>query len=122
MFLIAAIYNWIAGAFIIILSIFFLPLAISITEMEAPPSLVFLHSFLGLIIVFGIGFYLISMDIDKYYTIAIIGTIEKYVIVFIWTIYILIGEAGTFALSIIIGDFIFGCLFLEFLINRKKTL
>ena len=120
MFLIAAIYNWIAGVSIMILSIFFLPLTMSITEMEAPPTLVFVHSFLAFIIVFGIGFCLVSIDIDKYHAIAIIGVIEKYVAVLIWAIYIIIGEAGTFALSIIIGDFIFGCLFLEFLINRKK--
>jgi len=97
-----------------------MPIAASMFEMEVPPSLYFAHSFFVLVIIFGIGFYLVSVNIDKNHGIALMGVIGKYLVVLIYISYMAIGEAGIAGLPIIIGDFIFGCLFLEFLINHKK--
>ena len=94
--------------------------AASMFEIEVPPSLYFAHSFFVLVIIFGIGFYLVSVNIDKNHGIALIGVILKYMVVLIYISYLTIGEIGIAGLPILIGDFIFGCLFLEFLINYKK--
>lgn len=120
MFLIAGVYNVIVGIMFIVLTAFFLPLAVSMFEVEEPPSLYFAHSFFVLVAIFGIGFYLVSIDIDKNHGIALMGVILKYLMVLVYIIYMVKGEIGVIGSIIIIADFIFGCLFLEFLINHKK--
>lgn len=119
LFFIAAIYNLVVGLLFIALS----PLADSLLPMigmEVPPSLIFLHAFFGLASFFGIGFYIVAKNIDKNHGIVLLGTIGKLYVFTLFLIYFILGYTNFLPLPIAIGDLIFACLFIEFLISYKK--
>ena len=119
LFLISAIWNLIVGLVFIVLS----PLADSLTTMfgmEVLPSLVFYHSFFGIVAVFGIGYYLVARDITKNHGIVVLGTITKLYVFILYLIYFILGYSNFLPILFVIVDLIFACLFVEFLISFKK--
>ena len=119
LFLIGAIWNLILGLLFIALS----PLADSIFPMfgmEVPPSLLFLQSFFGVVVVFGIGYYLVSRNINKNHGIVLLGILTKLYVFILFLAYFIIGDSNFLSVVPAIGDLIFACLFVEFLIRFKK--
>jgi len=119
LFIIGAIFNWIMGFSFIFLSIFD-PAIFEEFGTSYPPTLFFLHSLLVLIITFGIGYFIVGMDINKDQGCVILGIVSKMLFFMMCVIYFLIGDL--LMIIAILGslDFIFACLFIEFLINFKK--
>jgi len=76
MFLSGAIWNWVLG-----LVNYFGPIFITdsfvMFGVAEPPSLIFYHLFFGIATIFGIGFYLVSTDLEQYHGIILIGAIGK---------------------------------------------
>jgi hypothetical protein len=119
MFLIGAIWNWIVGLIFILVSPFAVTL-FPLFEMAVPPSLIFYHAFFGFVVVFGIGYYLVSRDINNNHAVVILGVFGKFFVFVLFVIYFILGDYNFAPVLFVIVDFIFGCLFLEFLINFKK--
>ncbi|MFX1298933.1 MAG: hypothetical protein ACFFD2_29255, partial [Promethearchaeota archaeon] len=120
LFIIGAIWNWMVAISLFLMSIFMLELTASIFGIVVPPSLVWFHIVVGLIFLFGIGYYIVGRDISKNRGIVIIGSIEKFLFFIILLIYFFLGHLNIFAVLLVIVDFGFGCLFLEFLINNQN--
>jgi hypothetical protein len=119
MCLLAALWNIGASLLFLILSI--IDKSIFLTMgMQIPPSLFFLHVFIFLVISFGIGYILVSRDINKNHGVVIIGIIGKISFFICALIYMLLGDANFLLVVLGIVDIFFVCLFIEFLINFKK--
>ncbi len=119
LFLIGAIWNLVVGFLFIALS----PLADSVFPlfgMESPTSLVFFQGFFGLTSLFGIGYYLVSRNIEKNHGIILLGVIGKFYLFILFLIYFIIGASNFLPVATVIVDLVFGCLFVEFLISIRK--
>lgn len=119
LFIIGAIFNWFMGVRFILTSILY-PEIFEEFGTSYPPTLFFLHSLLVLIITFGIGYFIVGMAITKNHGCVILGIVSKMLFFMMCVIYFLIGDL--LMIIAILGslDFIFACLFIEFLINFKK--
>ncbi|MFX0139772.1 MAG: hypothetical protein ACFFDN_39395 [Candidatus Hodarchaeota archaeon] len=119
MFLIGAIWNLVIGLMFIALSPL-VDILVPMFGMEVPPSLIFYHSFFGIVTVFGIGYYLVARDITKNHGIVMLGTIMKFYAFVLYLIYFILGYSNFLPILFVIVDLIFACLFVEFFISFKK--
>ena len=113
LFLIGAIWNWGAGAIFLILTIF-IPSSIELFGAKIPPTFIWFHIIIALVLLFGLFFFMTSRNLEKYHDIVIFFVFEKFIFFFIPLIYFLVGDINFLALTIFIVDLIFGCLYLEF--------
>lgn len=121
MYTIAAIWNWILAVSFLILpriDIGFFSLA---GPMDPPNTLLWFDSFFGFVFLFGLGYYFISKSTTENHDLIKIVIIEKFWVFIITLYYFLILEASMLALGIVIGDLLFGILFIEDLIAIRKT-
>ncbi|NVM27243.1 MAG: hypothetical protein HWN65_00265 [Candidatus Helarchaeota archaeon] len=122
LFLIGAIWNWIVAISLLLLSIFMLDVAALIFEMAIPPSLIWFHVVVGIVFIFGVGYYLISRDLNKNHGIVVLGVFEKYFFFLTLLVYFILGDINIYAVLFGAVDFVFGCLFIEFLIKFKNKM
>ncbi len=120
MHFVAALWNIGAGLPILIASMFTEAL-FPIFGMSVPNNLMWLQFSLSIIIVWGIGYYLVSRNISRNHWILILGILVKAAYFFIGLIYLMSGEVNFLFLSTGIVDLIFVALFIEFLMNYKKA-
>lgn len=120
MFLIAALWNWIlAVTFLLLPRIdinYFL-----LSGVEAPPTLLWFDSFMGLVFAFGIGFYIVSRSTKENHGLIEIAIFEKMWVFVVGLCYFLVGQASALLLIIVTGDLVFGLLFLEDLLAIRKA-
>ena len=120
MYLVADLWNW-------ILAVTFLTLPridihyFSLAGDTIPPTLLWFDCFMGLVFAFGIGFYLISLDMHKNHGLVMIAVFEKVWVFVIGLYYFLIAEASALVLAVVTGDLIFGLLFLEDLLAVRRS-
>jgi len=119
MFFSAAIWNWIVGLTLLMLS-FINPNILPLFGVDIPPSLVFMQMLFILVIVFGIGFFLVYQDLEKNKGIVIMSIFEKISFFVVFLIYFILGDVNFLVLLLNIIDLIFGILFIEFVINTKR--
>ena len=119
LFIFGGLYNLIVSTSFIITSIFLVSM-FSAYGVVVPPSMIWLQSALFLIIVFGIGYFIVSKDITKNHGIVIIGIIAKLGIFSIFLIYFIKVDLGILVLLLASVDIAFPILFIEFLLNFKK--
>ncbi len=119
LFLSAAIWNWIVGLTLLMLS-FINPNILPLFGVETPPSLVFMQMLFILVIVFGIGLFIVYQDLDKNKDIVIMSIIEKVSFFVVYLIYFIFGDVNFLVLLLNIIDLIFGILFIEFIVNTKR--
>jgi len=118
LFIIGAFFNWINALTFFFLSIFF-PQIFALFGIAFPPTLFFLHSLLALIFTYGIGYYIVGRDIDKNRGVVWLGVISKLLFFSFCVIYFLLGQIPFILVALGSGDFIFACLFIEFLIKHE---
>lgn len=117
LFIIGAIFNW-------TISFTFLVVSILVSDVfhlfgtSRPSTLFFLHSLLGLIFVYGIGYFIVGLDIDKNRGCVWLGVISKLTFFSFCVIYFLLGDLELVIVVLGSLDFIFACFFIEFLINH----
>jgi len=119
MFTIAALWNWTLAIVFLILP------RIDINNFyiagdTIPPTLLWFDSFMGLVFAFGIGFYLISLDIKANHGLIMTASFEKVWVFIIGLYYFLIAEASIWVVIVVLGDLIFGLLFMEDLRAIRK--
>ena len=80
-----------------------------------------LYNFQGAaILVFGIGYYIVSRDVSKNHGIVVIGIIGKLFFFVYYTYMYFITRATIVPFLAVIGDFIFSILFAYFLVQKRK--
>ncbi|MEJ2294022.1 MAG: hypothetical protein P8Y23_04570 [Candidatus Lokiarchaeota archaeon] len=119
LFIIGAFFNWIVSVSFFIGSIT-IPEIFTLFGTTVPPTLFFLHALLGLIFVYGIGYFIVGRDIHKNRGCVWLGIISKLCFFSFCIIYFILGDLAL--ILVIFGslDFIFACLFIEFIMNYKK--
>lgn len=120
LFKIGGIFNWLMAISFIALSLI-VPDVFELFGSPRPPTLFFLHSLLGLIFVYGIGYFIVGLDINKNRGCVWLGILSKLTFFSFCVIYFLTGDLEF--IIVILGslDFIFACLFIEFIINYKPN-
>lgn len=119
LFIIGGIFNW-------IMAISFFIGSVAIQEIftlfgtTEPPTLFFLHALLALIFVYGIGYVIVGLDIDENKGIVWLGILSKLSFFACCVLYFLIGDLDFIIVIFGSFDFIFACLFIEYIVNYKK--
>ena len=113
MFMIGSIWNLVLAIPILIMSFFINP-GLSIL------GLLYYQAFLWAVILFGIGYGAVGLNIDKNHLIIVLGVIGKILVFVYYLLYFLIGILDISYVIVGTGDFIFNILFIEFLVNYKK--
>jgi hypothetical protein len=74
----------------------------------------------SVVIIIGIGYLIVGLNIDQNHWIVLMGIIGKFLVFFFFTTQYIKGDIALLKLIIAIGDLIFAILFIEFLLNIKK--
>ena len=119
LFMVGALFNWIVSASFFIGSIG-IPEIFAVFGTTYPPTLFFLHALLGLIFVYGIGYFIVGKDIHKNRGCVWLGIISKLSFFTFCVIYFILGDLAFIIVLFGSFDFVFACLFIEYLINYKK--
>jgi len=120
LFLIAGIWNLAAGLICWLGSIIMPDFFFKMFAMPLPSSLFPFHAMFWFILVFGIGYIIVSRDITKNHGIITVGILGK-ILFFIDCIITLILKEANFMLAATgIVDLIFAVLFIKFLVKSKK--
>lgn len=116
MFFIGALWNWsVSLSFALGYKILF-----PLFGMVPPNYMVFFMMFLGLVFVYGIGYFWVSRDINKNHDIVRMGIIGK-LIVFVAMLWAWVdGELPVILMGAGIVDLIFTILFIKFLSTHKQ--
>jgi len=115
MFLIGAIWNWVATA-----PLFFgYKMILPLYGMELPRYPVFLLLFSGLCFVFGIGYYWVSRDLSRNHGIVRLGIAGKLLVFVALSWASLTGQIHLLWISAGIVDLVFALLFMQFLSTVK---
>jgi hypothetical protein len=118
-FLSGAIWNFfVAVIFILGMSLMLSTIAAQY-DMKIPPSLVFMHAFLAMVFIVGVGLFVVSRDLAKNHNIVIMFVIEKFLMFIIFLAHYFTGAYNFLLVIPTIVDLIYGILFLEFYINFK---
>jgi hypothetical protein len=120
LFLIAAIWNLLAGFSCWLGAVFMPDLFFGMFGMPLPVSLFPLHAMFWFIIAFGIGYLIVSRDVSKNHGIVLIGIIAKVLFFVDCLITLASKEADLLLLLTGIIDLIFAVLFTEFLLRMRK--
>lgn len=121
MFFIAAIWNWALAISFLILPRIDMAYFSFAGDVPAPPTLLWFDSFMGLVFVFGIGFYLVSRDVAKNHGLIAMASFEKVWVFVTGFYYFLIAQASLALVLFVSVDLLFGILFIEDLLAIRKT-
>jgi hypothetical protein len=119
LFKVGAVFNW-------IMAVSFLVGSLAVADIFAlfgttdPPTLFFLHALLGLIFVYGIGYYMVGQDITKNRGIVWLGVLSKLSFFSFCVTYFLLGDLSFIIVVFGSFDFFFACLFLEYIVKYEK--
>jgi hypothetical protein len=82
-------------------------------------ALIFFRFFMIAVILFGIGYYVVSRDLLANRAVVWLGLIAKLIIFFTFVYYYALGQASWFSVFGCSGDFAFSILFILFLFQTK---
>ena len=118
MLLAAALYNWVNSTIFIIASLA-MPDIFPMFGVVVPISNVWLHLALVFIFIFGIGYFMVSINLKENHGLIVIGAMAKVSFFLITLIYMVLEDVGI--LVVLLGgiDILFVCLFIEFLFKYE---
>ena len=119
-FLVAACYNILNGLIFIIISLLKDAAIFTTFGVPMPNSMIWLQLSLLLILILGLGYVIVAMDISQNHGLVIIGGISKVVFFIITLIYFGLSEVGIMVVLLGGVDILFVCLFTEFLLKYNK--
>jgi hypothetical protein len=82
-------------------------------------SVMFYKLLMGVIIIFGVGYFIVSRDLTLNRGIVWLGLVSKMILFFIFTYLFFEGKATILAFFTLIGDFIWSMFFIMFLWQTK---
>ena len=121
MFLAAAIWNWTLAIGFLALSridINYFPA----TGLTIPNTMLWFDSFMGLVFVFGIGFYIVSKNVKENHGLIQMACFEKVIVFIIPLMWFFLGQASILVVGFVTVDLIFGLLFIEDLMAIRKLI
>lgn len=117
-FFFGALWNFVMGGPLFIKSLF----------GDSPFSgaaLMYFQGFLCAVILFGIGYLIVGLDLNKNHAIVLLGAIGKIMVFIFFVVYYLKGQIKLYLVLVGTGDLIFAILFFMFLLQyqsaRKNT-
>ena len=117
LFLLAAFWNWVATALFFVA---WMPL-FSLIGMTPPASPIFLHLFLALAFVFGIGYFWVSRDLFGNLAVVRMGILGKGAVFALMAFYWIKGAIPFLLVTTGVVDLIFAVLFAEFLLGQRNN-
>ncbi|MHA1266832.1 MAG: hypothetical protein ACTSRS_16465 [Candidatus Helarchaeota archaeon] len=112
-FLLAALWNWAIGVpFVFIWKSMAINFGITV-----PNSPLWIELFCWLVVILGIGYFLVSRNIHKNHGVVFIGLLSKITVFLYFAYYLFIGEINVLLFLMSVVDFIFACIMIEFLIH-----
>ena len=117
LFIFAAIFNILSG----LMLLFGYNYIFQSNGYNVPFSLVWTIQFIGLIIIFGIGYLILGINPSKNRYIAFLGIIGKLYVFTVFLILTLLMFVPPIATMVTIIDVIFAIFFIEYLIFMKKN-
>ncbi|MFW9806341.1 MAG: hypothetical protein ACFFFK_06390 [Candidatus Thorarchaeota archaeon] len=120
-FLCAAFWNWILAIIFWVLPRIDMNYFLAV-GLEIPNSMLWFDSFMGLVFVFGIGFYIVSTNLKENHGLIIMACFEKTTVFIIPTLWFLFGQASLWVVLVAAGDLFFGLLFIEDLRAIRKLI
>jgi len=121
LFLIAGIWNLAAGIICWIGCVLMPDVFFRMFNMPLPSSLFPFHAMFWFIIAFGIGYIIVSRDINKNHGVILIGMLAKFLFFIDCIVTLTLKEANIMLIGTGIIDLIFAILFLDFLLKAKKV-
>ena len=115
LFVIAAIWN-VAFA---LGSLFLTRQFLEMFGLQTPNNLVWLQLFFALVLVFGLGYYWVSRDLNNNRAIVVLGIVGKSLVFLIFAYHWMVGDIPTLVALAGSGDLLFAALFLEFIFKYK---
>ena len=115
----AALWNWALAIGFLLLSRIDINLFLAF-GLDIPNTLLWFDSFMGLVFVFGIGFYIVSTNVKENHGLILMACFEKPIVFIIPLIWFFLGQASIWVVGFVTGDLIFGLLFMEDLMAIKK--
>jgi hypothetical protein len=119
LFLIGAVWNWIAALSFILITIIDKEQLEIVTDI-IPETLFWLQGFMGAVFVFGIGYYWVSTDFERNRDIVKMGIIAKALVFILVSAYFLMRDATLLGLIPGVIDLLFAVLFLETLARTES--
>ena len=119
MFLVAAIWNWVLAIGFLSLSRIDINLFLAF-GLDIPNTMLWFDSFMGMVFVFGIGFYIVSKNMNENHGLILMACFEKFIVFIIPTSWFILGQASIWVLGFVTVDLIFGLLFIEDLLAIRK--
>lgn len=119
LFIIGALWNLCAGTLFFVLS-FIGDIGFVLLDMQVPPSLFFFHVMALWVLVFGIGYLIVGLNIDKNHGIILLGIMAKLIFFLSAVIYVALGHANFLLVALGSVDLVFAILYIEFLIKSKN--
>ena len=116
LFFIAALWNWITSVLFFFTYEYFFP----VIGEKVPDSPLFLKQTLGLVFVFGLGYYWVSRDLSNT-AIVKMGAIGKIFVFITLLYYAIFGDHVWITVLPGVVDFIFALFFIQFLIYRSTS-
>lgn len=118
LFLVSAIWNF----FMVFIFLFGESTMRSMTGVGTPFDPLGKQLIGGLILVFGIGYYIVSRDISRNEGIVLLGIIGKVMVVVLFTVHAALGNISFLLAAPTIVDLLFAVLFAEFLLRGRPAL
>ncbi len=82
-------------------------------------SLMYYQGFLMFVLVFGVGYLMMSQDLENNHLTILLAAIAKALAFLLFLVYYFSGDLPLYQMLFGVGDLIFSILFIEFLINYK---
>ena len=119
MFIAAAIWNWALAIGFFALSRIDVNLFLAF-GLDIPNTMLWFDSFMGMVFVFGIGFYILSTNMRENHGLILMACFEKVIVFIIPLIWFFLGQASIWVVGFVTVDLIFGLLFIEDLMTIRK--
>jgi len=121
LFLVGGVWNIVVSLSLGMLALL-VPSAWELFGMTVPPTLFFFNMMIGFVFVFGIGYIVVSRNINENHAIVILGGVIAKLMVFAGcAVTVSLGQAKAIMLVIGTVDLLFAILFVEFLNSVRKV-
>lgn len=120
LFLIAAVYNFIASLFFLGFPGFSAKLMLQVGALNDFYAHTFYNFTWGLVFVFGVGYFIVSLDVNKNHGVVVTGILGKLLFYFYFLYLFLNSKCTLFGMAGVSGDLLFSFLFGYFLYDKRK--
>lgn len=119
-FKVAAVYNFFAALFFLAFPGLGAELMLRGGTVTTFPAHMFYNITWAFVLIFGIGYYIVALDVDKNHGVVVIGIIGKLFFYFYFLYLFLRSQCTLFGLAGVSGDLLFSMMFAYFLYKKRS--